>query len=327
MLLIVISMSFPANATPFAGGNGTAGNPYQISTVDQLQSMSGYLSANYKLINDIDASSTINWNSGAGFEPIGRSSDKFKGFFDGQGYEITGLYINRPSKDHVGLFGMTDGSEIKNVGLKDVNIIGSNSVGGLVGRSYCGSAITQSYTSGNVIGEDRVGGLVGYSSGTIIQSYSVGNVTGKVRVGGLVGHSSGTITQSYASGNVIGEDRVGGLVGRYDCSRGVITQSYASGNVTGEDRVGGLVGINYGSIEQSYANGKVTSEDTCKVGGIVGINSGGSVKKSYWDTQTSDQDSGVRGTGKTTAEMKARSTYSGWDFTSVWSICNDASSS
>jgi len=179
LLLIVISMSFPANAIPFAGGNGTVGNPYQISTVDQLQNMSGDLSVNYKLINDIDASDTINWNSNAGFEPIGRSSNKFKGTFDGQGYEITGLYINRSSTDHVGLFGRTYRSEIKNVGLVDVNITARNYVGGLVGSSYCGSAITQSYISGNVTGKEQVGGLVGYiNGGNLDQSYANVNMTG-----------------------------------------------------------------------------------------------------------------------------------------------------
>jgi len=123
---------------------------------------------------------------------------------------------------------------------------------------------------------------------------------------------------------VTGDDQVGGLVG-YSYF-GTITQSYATGKVTGDDQVGGLVGHScLGTITQSYSTGKVTGED--QVGGLVGINYGGSVKKSYWDTQTSDQDSGVRGTGKTSAEMKVQTTYSDWDFTSVWNICNDVSSS
>lgn len=270
-LLITISMSFPANAIPFAGGEGTAGNPYQISTVEQLQNMSGYLSANYKLINDIDASGTINWNSGAGFEPI----NKFAGTFDGQGHVITGLYINRPSAYYVGLFGYTlSSSKINNIGLVDVNITAHDHVGGLVGRSYCGS-ITQSYTTGKVTGNNYVGGLVGYLDG-------------------------GNLNQSYANVNVTGDDQVGGFVGK--SLAGTITQSYSAGKVTGKSGNGGFVGILY-------------------CGNITG---------SYWDIETSGQSTsaGCNGaTGKTTDEMKTQSTYSGWDFTSVWNICNDAASS
>lgn len=381
-LLITMSMSFPANATPFAGGDGTAGNPYQISTIEQLQNLSSDLAANYKLINDIDASGTINWNSGAGFEPIGNALNKFAGTFNGQGYEIKGLYINRPIEDFVGLFGFTlSSSKINNVGLVDVNMTGVYKVGGLVGYSsgtitqsystgnvngegftgglvgYSSGTINQSYAASNVNGDDLTGGLVGYSSGTIIQSYSTGNVVGEGLTGGLVGHSSknSTITQSYATGKVTGEDSVGGLVGYLDGTNlnlsyanvnvvgqnnvgglvgrsycGAITQSYATGKVIGEDRVGGLVGQSLdGTITQSYSAGKVTGT-SYGVGGLVGIFDCGTITGSYWDLETSGQSSsaGDNGaTGKTTDKMKTQSTYSGWDFTSVWNICNDATSS
>ena len=57
--------------------------------------------AHYILINDIDASDTSTWNCGAGFKPIGGI---FNGSFDGRGYNISDLYINRPFTDNVGLF-------------------------------------------------------------------------------------------------------------------------------------------------------------------------------------------------------------------------------
>ena len=54
--------------------------------------------------------------------PIGTWSNKFTGTFDGQGYKITHLYINRPSTNYVGLFGYAgSGSEIKDVGLEEVD--------------------------------------------------------------------------------------------------------------------------------------------------------------------------------------------------------------
>jgi len=79
----------------FAGGDGSVGNPYQISTTTHLQNMDTDLTAYYILINDIDASTTSTWNSGAGFAPVGDDSTDFDGDLDGQGYEITGLFINR----------------------------------------------------------------------------------------------------------------------------------------------------------------------------------------------------------------------------------------
>ncbi len=59
-----------------------------------------------------------------GFNPIGNLSNKFNGTFDGLGFTISNLYINRPSQDYIGLFGYTNNATIKNIGLKDVNITG-----------------------------------------------------------------------------------------------------------------------------------------------------------------------------------------------------------
>ena len=61
-----------APASGFSGsGSGTQADPYQITNATQLQEMQDDLDAHYVLANDIDCSDTVNWNSGAGFEPIG----------------------------------------------------------------------------------------------------------------------------------------------------------------------------------------------------------------------------------------------------------------
>jgi hypothetical protein len=91
-----------------------------ISNVEDLQAMS--ITGNYYLTNDIDASDTVNWNSGAGFVPIGTVTSEFAGTFDGCGYTISDLYINRTTSDG-GLFGYVEGpAKIANVTLEDVNI-------------------------------------------------------------------------------------------------------------------------------------------------------------------------------------------------------------
>ena len=118
--LLLIAGSPPASA--FSGsGSGTAGNPYIITNVNQLQEMNDNLAAYYILGNDIDASATKGWNSGAGFLPVGA----FTGSFDGGGHKIYNLYINRPSTSYVGLFGSVgSGGVVKNVGLENENING-----------------------------------------------------------------------------------------------------------------------------------------------------------------------------------------------------------
>jgi hypothetical protein len=103
-----------------------------ITNCTELQNIRNNLSDDYYLANDINCSGFD--YDGKGFMPIGNPSNKFTGTFDGNGYKITGLYINRGSSQYVGLFGWADlGSEITNVSLEEVDINGSYSVGGLVG--------------------------------------------------------------------------------------------------------------------------------------------------------------------------------------------------
>jgi len=95
-----------------------------VHNCEELQNIKNLSGTCYVcLARDIDCSCTAGWNEGAGFVPIGNSSNPFTGTFDGRGHKITGLYINRPSTDYVGLFGtIASGSEIKDVGLEDVDI-------------------------------------------------------------------------------------------------------------------------------------------------------------------------------------------------------------
>ena len=216
-----------------------------------------------------------------GWTPIGSSSDRFRAMFDGNGNTISNLMINRDGSNRIGLFGYTnDKAEITNIGLLNVNVIGNNGIGSLVGSNS--GTITDSYATGDVEGDSRVGGLVGESenSGTtasIINSYATVDVESKGEFGvggGLVGDNGGTITDSYATGNIDGKDNgvgiLGGLVGD---NSGTITNSYATGNVEGRAALGGLAGSNAGTITDSYATGDVEGNQN-QVGGLVGNNTG-----------------------------------------------------
>ncbi len=313
----------------FAGGEGTESDPFRIASADHIQNMNLNLSAHYVLVGDVDASDTRSWNGNAGFDPIGSDSNKFTGSLDGQGYEITGLYINRSSQFYVGLFGYVSSSyRIENISIINCNVTGSSIVGGLVGYDE-DSTITKCYATGKVNGTNIVGGLVGYNDGNLTQCYATGNVNGSYNVGGLVGANYGNLTQCYATGNVTGSGNVGGLVGNNgDCT---ITQCYATGIVNGSgDYVGSLVGCSFqGTLTQCYATGNVTGSSN-GVGGLVGYSFQGTITQCYWDKETTGQTTSSGSDpsyGKETGEMNTESTFVGWDFDNVWTFCNEATAS
>jgi hypothetical protein len=262
-------------------GQGTPESPYRIDNAEQLIMLSKACTLwdkRFILVADIglDASLANGQVFAQAVVPI------FTGVFDGGAHSISGLRIM--GAGYLGLFGrLKSGAVVKDLGLVDVNIIGSGDyVGGLVGYNDDGSIIS-SYSSGSISGDSHVGGLVGYNEGgSIATSYCSGSVSGEDDVGGLVGYNEGgSITMSYSRGSVTGTESVGGLVG---VNGGSIATSYSSGEVrgTGEDSyyVGGLVGENWGSIATSYSSGSVSGSSS--VGGLVGENDiGGRITTSY----------------------------------------------
>ena len=309
-----------------------------------LDSIRDNLSGSYFLMNNLDSVSVgyaelagPTANSARGWEPIG-TLEPFSpliGTFDGQGYEIRDLFIDRPDEDSVGLFGIVDEEGVvKDVGVVSLNVAGRIGVGCLLGNNW-GGTVMNCYSSSNVTGDEFVGGLIGMNDdGRVINSRSGSSVTGNLYTGGLIGgHWGGLVSNSYSTGDVSGQDGVGGLVG--ENHEGAIDRSYAIGNIAGSWSVGGLLGENHGgSVEDSYAVGTVTG--AMFVGGLVGYNDGtilssyanagvngeesvgglagwngwqGTVSNSFWDVVTSGMGESAGGTGKTTVEMQAFTTF------------------
>jgi hypothetical protein len=310
-------------AGTYSGGTGTSGSPYQIANLNDLAELSGTSGDWNKYFiqtANINASATSAWNGGQGFSPIGNSSTKFTGSFDGQNYIISSLTINWESTENIGFFGKVDGCTIKNLGLVSVFVYGKSNVGGLVGAKD-GNAITveNCYTTGTVRAWfDKVGGIIGYIyyDASIIKCYSSASVTGGYSgyagnyAGGLVGLAEGsniTISKCYSTGSVQGRSYTGGFIGVL--SVGEISNSYSRGSVNGID-ASGFVDVNSATITNCYSTGSVSGTSAA---GFLRSNSG-TVNNSFWDTQTSGQSSSSGGTGKTTAEMKTQSTFlnAGW---------------
>ena len=295
--LIICCLLFGATATlyavngTFGGGTGSPGDPFMIEDAADLDAVRNDLSASYELANDIDLTVYLSngnpgYNGGAGWSPIGDNTTPFTGDFNGAGYKITGLWIDRNSTN-IGVFGYIDEATIDNVSVEitAAGVKGYNHVGGLAGQSV-NSAITNCHVTGNVSGSDYVGGLLGIgnesinNSSFVINCYATGNVAGGENAGGLIGGIyGGNIINSHAAGDVSGTDVVGGLVGRLAFGSSIndigISNCYATGNVTGSYSVGGLAGYQGGAIStynqnivNSYATGDVSGTEN--VGGLAG---------------------------------------------------------
>ena len=253
---------------------GCGSMPTEIRNWYDLDAVSDNVRGSYILINDLDSTTAgyeelagTTANEGKGWQPIA-VNNTFVGSFDGQGYEICDLFINRPDESDVGLFAFVEtGGVIENVGIANGDITGYEAVGSLVG--YNRGTVRNSYAHGNVAGNLDIGSLVGVNDGTVSNSYSSGTLTGADSIGGLVGKNDGTVSTSYSSGSMTGNNSIGGLVGKND---GTVSTSYSNATAEGNDFVGDLVGVNSGTVSNSYAGGTVGGSSF--VGGLVGRNEG-----------------------------------------------------
>ncbi len=213
----------------FSGGVGSASNPFQISTADDMRCLSAKVTGNgctadrfegkfFKVTADIDLG-----GKASEFTAIGNNYNiSFSGTFDGAGYTISGLYINKPNVSCQALFGHVDGATIKNLTVSG-EITGSNYVGGVVGRSEEQSTVINCHNNATVCGTDEyaeVGGVVGHSEeqSTVINCYNNAAVSSIGRwdsVGGVVGCSNNsTVINCYNSAAVSGGSYdLGGVVG------------------------------------------------------------------------------------------------------------------
>ncbi|MDR0274201.1 MAG: hypothetical protein LBI48_02455, partial [Burkholderiaceae bacterium] len=271
------------------------------SSVGYVGGLLGYQAANGNSNNITDSfatgsvTSSGNYTGGlvGGWQAGSITSSYATGVVSGSGSSVGGLVGEQFSGSIVSSHATGDvsGGSSSGGNCDSYSGINSSCTGGLVGFQQSGN-ITNSYATGNVNGysSNDVGGLVGRQvesgNSSIAGSYATGSVTSTGgNIGGLAGWQGGSITNSYATGSATGTGAVGGLVGGY--KNGSITNSYATGNVGGSTLVGGLVG-NYvaGSITASFFDKTVNPT-------LNGVGSGSTA--------------GV--TGKTTAEMQTRDTF------------------
>lgn len=247
------------------------GAPYFIvcsfSQLEQVgaDSTDTSLSTSYLLGVDVDASATANpsYNVCAGWAPIGTcvgscggaDDTPFTGTFDGASHRIVNLFIDRSSTDGVGLFGRLSSAVVINLGVENLDLTGSDNVGGVAGYAVGGSFIRRSWAAGKVTGVGRVGGLVGgIGASTVEDVYATTNVMADNHVGGLLGSvTNSTTRRAYTSGSIAATSRVGGLIG-HSAGPGTIVQDtfvaiQVTGNTANDDEVGAVLGSSFGMTD------------------------------------------------------------------------------
>ncbi len=342
----------PTPINGFAGGTGTATDPFLIATPDQLYLLNNYLGDKgvgkyFKLIQDIDmydlTIETIECNNWVtGWLPIG-VNECFNGTLNGNKKSIKNLWMNRPYQKYMGLFGhLGTKAVVSDLCIEDADIeadLEQKDLHRMFLRLTNGSA---SYKSVYQDENRYVGILAGRNSGKIERCCVGGYVSAEgtqVSVGGLVGENEGgTILDCYSTCKVIGDGysaAVGGLVG-FD-NYGSIQNCYASGDVVSYGTyAGGLVGFNArSSISQSAAaNSRVEdlfSKETTNAHRIVGYNDnatgllteniafGGMLVNGNTVTGNLQNREGI---DKTIAELYDKATYTNasWNFNSIWKM-------
>ena len=275
-----------------SSGNGEVDSPYIITTAEELKwfrdevnrgrkNICAKIADNVEVIDmstvchAADKSQNLEEVS---WEPIGNTTNKYMGTFDGNNKTITNLYINA-NQEYSGLFGYTYRSTIKNLTFVNANVTNTNSFTGiLVGYGYGGTYQNiMTSTSCEVNGGDGTGGIAGKLAGNAYNCVNYATVQGKEQVGGLFSSydSSKSITACANYGKVTASSLwVGGLVGYFNS--GTIQDCANYGDVKGTDCVAGMAGyVSSGKIQNVFSYGNVSATNSTQyIGMAFGSGSG-----------------------------------------------------
>ena len=293
----------------FAGGSGSAEDPWKIATAEKMDRIRDDLTGHYILIDDIDLSGYENWMPIGTFQPRSDAPEDaevphpdyaFTGTFDGAGHTISNLTISCEAPMGAGLFGCASGTEsnaasIGHFTLKDVNVSGFYLVGGAVGLQFMNCPVSDIHLEGDnkLTGMQGIGGIVGTGFDLISDCSATADVIVSGDDGACAGLIAGGTTMSsikncqVTGGSITAEGNAtwgfGALCGA-PWGAAEITDCKVSGTmitVNGENNrlVGGLVG--FGGTYDPEAPAQITgctvedvtitvSETTDSVGGLIG---------------------------------------------------------
>lgn len=347
--------SFPVIVTAlvngYAGGKGTAAEPYLIALPSHLHNVRYNPQAYYTQTENLDLSEYDNW------QPIGDSMQMlgvngvsyqtyFSGKYNGGGFEISNLTLNMERDEPAGLFGSVGiagrTTTLKNIRLNNVSVTGVANVGGLAGKISRNSKIENCGVSGKIAGITEngrnFGGLLGYvRHADLFRCYSKAKVSADAEnVGGLIGKiKQGDISESYTLSDVKGKSNVGNFIGFIEGESifsVIITNCFARGTVDGTDEnIGGFFGyMERAQTKNCYAvvDRLVTPTDEESSLTFIGSRHRTLTFGTYWKGIDNDEDDPVNWElyFRTEQDMKypfGEDTFNYWDFDDVWQVDPD----
>ncbi len=236
----------------FAGGTGTAEDPFVIQNAEQLKAFRDNVNAGntfagktIELMDNIDLSSVENW------VPIGNESGKaFAGTFDGNNKTISNLKIT--TGNYAGLFGYVSTATIKNVTLAKADVSGGERMATLIGKITGNATVTN-------CSNDAASSVTGSNSNT----------------GGLIGE---IVNGTVALTNLINNAAVKNTKESNSRAGGVVAQVTTGANVTLKNCTNnGAVMTNNGyagGIVSAYQSGSLTIDNCANTGALDGAYEG-----------------------------------------------------
>lgn len=333
-------------------GTGTKEDPYLISCIEDFKIINEQPSANFKMMSDIDL-------AGVEWEPLCQSVP-FTGTFDGGGFTIRNLAIDKPHISSIGFFSNVKGT-IRNVNYVNANVRsagyagviaasciqgtisnckviqsqveGNAALGGIVG-SVDRSSLSNLTVNDSIIGLDKtayyVGGIAGFATNlsNFNQCSAYVKLVGKNNLGGIVGYANSVeIMRSQSFGYVIGDTGIAGIVTCPDSANLIrVHDSFSQMELRGNSLIGGIISaasLNYTrSISCVYYAGKMEFPKPMKTGiqGIETFSGKGNLYQSYYDMNKAQLGQYVLSGGKSTIDMMQKKTYGYWGFGNTWAI-------
>ena len=239
---------------------------YEIKSVNNLNDLAVYVNGSgqyattvsetthhdcknliFKMTADITFNTTVENN----FTPIGEQNKRFMGTFDGQGHTISGIRINKPTADYLGVFGDfgdSTGGVIKNLVVRNCSIVGDAHVGVIAGD------VKGAETGTGIIENCHVGDDV-----TLKGCLFVGGIAGisdKATIAGCT--CAATITGTISGGNKAHE--LGGIAGQIN-SGTILLNNIFTGTISGDlnEYIGAIVGNNANGNLDNLGNNVYTS--------------------------------------------------------------------
>lgn len=173
---------------------------YAINSLEDFKMLQLFFKRSY--ISSVDTFvQTVDINYDGSCDPMGNSERMFWCSYDGQGHTLSGITINKPSGESVGIFGYVyQGAVIRNLVVSNSTITGQYHVGAIVG--YCSGKIL------NCRVESSVTVRAGHNSET---NYNHGGIAGRTGSGCVI---EGCVSAAkIRHNNYKNSNNFGGIVG------------------------------------------------------------------------------------------------------------------